>query len=94
MNDVWFQQNGKTCQTSHATIDLLHETFDGRLVNRNDGELVTKNLRILLDCWCLCESVKEQCMPTNQRTIEHFKDIIRDAIAEIQFSALENGREN
>ena len=23
VNDVWFQQNGKTCHTSQATIDLL-----------------------------------------------------------------------
>ena len=34
----WFQQNGATCHTSHATIDLLHQTFDGRLFHRN-GDL-------------------------------------------------------
>ena len=32
VNNVWFQQDGATCHTSHATIDILHETFDGRLI--------------------------------------------------------------
>ena len=33
MNDVWFQQ--ATCHTSHARIDLLLHTLDGRLISRN-----------------------------------------------------------
>ena len=40
------------------------------------------------------KALKNSVMPTNQRTIEHLKNIIPDAIAEIQFSALENGHEN
>ena len=35
VDNVWFQQDGATCHTSHATIDLLRETFDGRLISRN-----------------------------------------------------------
>ena len=31
VNDVWFQQDG----TSYVTIDLLRQTFDGRLIRRN-----------------------------------------------------------
>ena len=28
-NDVWLQPDGLTCHTSHATIDLLRQTFNG-----------------------------------------------------------------
>ena len=31
VNDVWFQGNGATNLASDATIDLLHQIFDGRL---------------------------------------------------------------
>ena len=37
MNDVWFQQDGAISHTSRATIDLLHQTFDGRLISRNNA---------------------------------------------------------
>ena len=35
MNAVYFQQGDATCHTSHAAIDLLRQTFDGRLISRN-----------------------------------------------------------
>ena len=45
VENVWFQQDGATCHTSHATIDLLRETFDGRLISRNGDQLAAKKLR-------------------------------------------------
>ena len=35
MNDVGFHQDGTTCQTYHATIDLLCQMFDWRLISHN-----------------------------------------------------------
>ena len=35
-NIAWFQQDGATCHTSHATINLRSKTFDGHLINQND----------------------------------------------------------
>ena len=35
VNDIWFQQNGANYHTSYATIDLLRQTFDDRLISRN-----------------------------------------------------------
>ena len=35
VNDVWMQQDGAIWSTCHATMDLLHQMFDGRLINRN-----------------------------------------------------------
>ena len=36
INNVWFQKDGATCHTSHATNDLLHQTLDGHLISWND----------------------------------------------------------
>ena len=32
VNDVWFQQDGASCNTSHVTIDFLRLKFDSRLI--------------------------------------------------------------
>ncbi|GFW61280.1 uncharacterized protein TNCV_3377951 [Trichonephila clavipes] len=33
-NELWFQQDGATCHTARATIDLLKDTFGDRLISR------------------------------------------------------------
>ncbi|GFV83299.1 uncharacterized protein TNCV_1900251 [Trichonephila clavipes] len=32
--ELWFQQDGATCHTARATIDLLKDTFGDRLIPR------------------------------------------------------------
>ncbi|GFT45162.1 transposable element Tc3 transposase [Trichonephila clavipes] len=34
MKELWFQQDGATCHTARATIDLLKDTFGDRLISR------------------------------------------------------------
>ncbi|GFX39433.1 uncharacterized protein TNCV_2667951 [Trichonephila clavipes] len=34
VQELWFQQDGATCHTARATIDLLKDTFDDRLISR------------------------------------------------------------
>ncbi|GFT05669.1 uncharacterized protein TNCV_1045271 [Trichonephila clavipes] len=34
VQELWFQQDGGTCYTALATIDLLKGTFDDRLISR------------------------------------------------------------
>ncbi|GFV30617.1 putative DD41D transposase [Trichonephila clavipes] len=34
VQELWFQQDGATCHTAHATIDLLKDTFGNRLISR------------------------------------------------------------
>ncbi|GFX67571.1 hypothetical protein TNCV_3933131 [Trichonephila clavipes] len=36
IQELWFQQDGATCHTARATIDLLKDTFDDRLISRLD----------------------------------------------------------
>ncbi|GFW44110.1 uncharacterized protein TNCV_3854711 [Trichonephila clavipes] len=33
-NELWFQQDGATCHTARATIDLFKDTFGDRLISR------------------------------------------------------------
>jgi len=35
IDDIWFQQDGATCHTANVTIDLLHSTFENRIISRN-----------------------------------------------------------
>ncbi|GFU49465.1 hypothetical protein TNCV_2308281 [Trichonephila clavipes] len=34
LQELWFQQDGATCQTARATIDLLKDMFGDRLISR------------------------------------------------------------
>ncbi|GFU19072.1 putative transposable element [Trichonephila clavipes] len=34
VQELWFQQDGATCHTVRATIDLLKDTFGDRLISR------------------------------------------------------------
>ncbi|GFY32167.1 transposable element Tc3 transposase [Trichonephila clavipes] len=34
VQDLWFQQDGATCHTARATIDLLKDTFGDRPISR------------------------------------------------------------
>ena len=35
--DIWFQQDGATCHTANATIDLLRTVFEDRIISRNSN---------------------------------------------------------
>ncbi|KAK9510942.1 hypothetical protein O3M35_005613 [Rhynocoris fuscipes] len=32
--NMWFQQDGATCHTARETLQLMHETFPGRVLSR------------------------------------------------------------
>ncbi|GFT42385.1 putative transposable element [Trichonephila clavipes] len=34
VQELWFQQDGATCHTASATIDLLKDTFGDHLISR------------------------------------------------------------
>ncbi|GFX17732.1 uncharacterized protein TNCV_475321 [Trichonephila clavipes] len=35
VKELWFQQDGATCHTARAAIDLLKDTFGDRLISRS-----------------------------------------------------------
>lgn len=95
VNDVWFQQDGATCHTSHATIDLLRQTFDDRLISRNgDVNWPARSCDLTPMDYFLWGAVKDKCYADKPETIENLKANIRDAIAEIRPHTLEKVLEN
>ena len=47
VNNIWFQQVSATFHKSFATMDLLCQTFDGRLIRWKDG--ISHSTHIILD---------------------------------------------
>ncbi|GFU84121.1 uncharacterized protein TNCV_4504211 [Trichonephila clavipes] len=46
VRELWFQQDGATCDTARATIDLLKDTFGDRLIARLDLGIGLQDLLI------------------------------------------------
>ena len=34
IGNIWFQQNGATCYTAEAILDVLRSVFENRIINR------------------------------------------------------------
>ena len=95
VNDVWFQQDGTTCHTSHATIDVLRETFYGRFINRNDNvNWPPRSCDFTPLNYFLWSTVKAKCYVEIPETNKHLKANIRDNITDIRPQALEKLHEN
>ncbi|GFV92041.1 uncharacterized protein TNCV_1894771 [Trichonephila clavipes] len=82
VQELWFQQDGTTCHTARATIDLLKDTFGDRLISR----LVPVNWPprscdlTPLD-YFLWGYVKSLVYAAKPQTLDHLEDNIRRVIA-------------
>ncbi|GFV24951.1 putative DD41D transposase [Trichonephila clavipes] len=95
VQELWFQQDGATCPTARATIDLLKDTFGDRLISRFG--LVNWPPRSCdltpLD-YFLWGYVKSLVYADEPQTLDHLEDNIRRVIADIQPQMLEKVIEN
>ena len=41
IGNIWFQQDGATCHTAEATLDVLHPVFEDHIISR----MATSELR-------------------------------------------------
>ncbi|GFW12212.1 putative transposable element [Trichonephila clavipes] len=93
--ELWFQQEGATCHTARATIDLLKDTFGDRLISRfgpvnwppRSCDLTTLN-------YFLWGYVKSLVYADKPPTLDHLEDNIRRVIADIRPQMLEKVIEN
>ncbi|GFV26198.1 transposable element Tc3 transposase [Trichonephila clavipes] len=89
--ELWFQQDGATCHTARATIDLLKDTFGDRLISRfgpvnwppRSCDLTPLDYFL----WGYVNADKPQ-------TLDHLEDNIRHVIANIRPQMLEKVIEN
>ncbi|GFX61739.1 DUF4817 domain-containing protein [Trichonephila clavipes] len=95
VQELWFQQDGATCHTARAIIDLLKDTFGDRLISRFGPVNWSPRFCDLtpLD-YFLWGYVKSLVYADKPQTLDHLEDNIRRVIADIRPQMLENVIEN
>ncbi|GFV15464.1 DUF4817 domain-containing protein [Trichonephila clavipes] len=87
---LWFQQDGATCHTAHATIDLLKDTFGGRLISRfGPVNRPPRSCDLTPLDYFLWGYVKSLVYADKPQTLDHLEDNIRRIIADIRPQMLE-----
>ncbi|GFW67542.1 uncharacterized protein TNCV_3392131 [Trichonephila clavipes] len=78
VQELWFQQDGATCHTARATIDLLKDTFGDRLISRfGPVNWPPRSCDLTpLDCF-LWGCVKSLVYADKPQTLDHLQDNIR-----------------
>ncbi|GFY22557.1 DUF4817 domain-containing protein [Trichonephila clavipes] len=92
---LWFQQDGATCHTARATIDLLKDTFGDRLISSfGPVNWPPRSSDLTPLDYFLWSYVKSLVYADKPQTLDHLEDNIRRVIADIRPQMLEKVIEN
>ncbi|GFU85995.1 uncharacterized protein TNCV_3069971 [Trichonephila clavipes] len=95
VQELWFQQDGATCHTARATIDLLKDTFGDGLISRfGPVNWPPRSCDLTPLDYFLWGSVKSLVYADKPQTLDHLEDNIRRVIADIRPQMLEKVIEN
>ncbi|GFW82653.1 hypothetical protein TNCV_3492251 [Trichonephila clavipes] len=95
VQELWFQQDGATCHTARATIDLLKDTFVDRLFSRfGPVNWPPRSCDLTPLDYFLWGYVKSLVYADKPQTLDHLEDNIRRVIADIRPQMLEKVIEN
>ncbi|GFV72010.1 uncharacterized protein TNCV_2459431 [Trichonephila clavipes] len=84
-NELWFQQDGATCHTARATIDLLKDTFGDRLISRfGPVNWPPRSSDLTPLDYFLWGYVKSLVYADKPQTLDPLEDNIRRVIADIR----------
>ena len=90
IGNIQFQQNGSTCHTAEATLDVLRPVFEDRIIShRADVVWPPRSCDLTTLNYYLWGAVKDK-----PKTIDALKDNIRKAIGEIQLHTIDNVLKN
>ncbi|GFV73019.1 transposable element Tc3 transposase [Trichonephila clavipes] len=93
--ELWFQQDGATCHTARATIDLLKDTFGDRLISRfGPVNWPPRSCDLTPLDYFLWGYVKSLVYADKPQSFDHLEDNICRVIADIQPQMLEKVIEN
>ncbi|GFX05262.1 uncharacterized protein TNCV_4175051 [Trichonephila clavipes] len=93
--ELWFQQDGATCHTARATIDLLKDTFGDRLISRfGPVNWPPRSCDLTPLGYFLWGYVKSLVYADKPQTLDHLEDNIRRVFADIRPQMLEKIIEN
>ncbi|GFY08120.1 putative transposase [Trichonephila clavipes] len=95
VQELWFQQDGATCHTARATIDLLKDTFGDRLILRfGPVNWPPRSCDLTPLDYFLWGYVKSLVYTDKPQTLDHLEDNNRRVIADIRPQMLEKVIEN
>ncbi|GFW78059.1 hypothetical protein TNCV_135291 [Trichonephila clavipes] len=95
VQELWFQQEGATCHTARATIDLLKDTFGDRLISRfGPVNWPPRSCDLTPLDYFLWGYVKSLVYADKPQTLDHLEDNIHRIIADIRPQMLEKVIEN
>ncbi|GFW35595.1 hypothetical protein TNCV_2462371 [Trichonephila clavipes] len=95
VQELWFQQDGATCHTARATIDLLKDTFGDRLISRfGPVNWPPRSCDLTPLDYFLWGYVKSLVYADKPQTFDHLEDNIGRVIADIRPQMLEKVIEN
>ncbi|GFU03647.1 DUF4817 domain-containing protein [Trichonephila clavipes] len=95
VQEPWFKQDGATCHTARATIDLLKDTFGDRLISRfGPVNWPPRSCDLTPLDYFLWSYVKSLVYADKPQTPDHLEDNIRRVIADIRPQMLEKVIEN
>ncbi|GFV00193.1 uncharacterized protein TNCV_833921 [Trichonephila clavipes] len=95
VQELWFQQDGATCHTARAKIDLLKDTFGDRLISRfGPVNWPPRSCDLTPLDYFLWGYVKSLVYADKPQTLDHLKDNIRRVIADIWPQMLKKVIEN
>ncbi|GFV53614.1 putative transposable element [Trichonephila clavipes] len=95
VQELWFQQDGATCHTARAIIDLLKDTFGDRLISRfGPVNWPPRSCDLTPLDYFLWGYVKSLVSADKPQTLDHLEDNIRRVIADIRPQMLEKVIEN
>ena len=78
IGNIWFQQNGATCHTAEATLDVLRPGFEDRIISRRtDVVWPPESFDLTSLDYYLRGADKDKCYVEKPKTIDAFKDNIR-----------------
>ncbi|GFY27024.1 uncharacterized protein TNCV_931651 [Trichonephila clavipes] len=95
VQELWFQQDGTTCHTARATIDLLKDTFGYRLISRfGPMNWPPRSCDLTPLDYFLWGYVNSLVYADKPQTLDHLEDNIRRVTADIRPHMLEKVIEN
>ncbi|GFX91130.1 DUF4817 domain-containing protein, partial [Trichonephila clavipes] len=95
VQELWFQQDGATCHTARATIDLLKDTLGDHLISRfGPVNWPPRSCDLTPLDYFLWGYVKSLVYADKPQTLDHLEDNIRRVIADIRPQMLEKVIEN
>ena len=95
IGNIWFQQDGATCYTAEATLDVLRPVFEDCIISRRvDVVWPPRSCDLIPLYHYLWDAVNDKCYVDKPETIDALKDNIREVIGEIQLHTIDNVLKN